>query len=110
VFADLETSYRATAFAPVYVVAVPPSHVANTKPNRVRDRKRAVLRFFAHPSLAIPENWHATWLVLRTLDEQAAVQAIEGEGHRPVYSDGRFVVFKVPQVASSVTVILKQQP
>jgi hypothetical protein len=96
VFADLETSYRATAFAPVYVVAVPPSHTANTKPNRIFVRKRAVLRFFAQPSFAIPERWHADWLVLRKDDEHAAVQAIEGQGASPVYADSGFVVFKVP--------------
>ncbi len=92
VFADLETSYRATAFAPVYVVAVPPSHAANTKPNRVFDRKRAVLKFFRAPSLTVPRNWHADWLVLR---RGQPVEAIERNGLRPVYRDGRFVVFRL---------------
>ncbi|MFL5958782.1 MAG: hypothetical protein ACJ75G_00740 [Gaiellaceae bacterium] len=92
VFADLETSYRATAFAPVYVVAVPPSHVANTKPNRVRARKRAVLKFFRHPGLTVPRNWHADWLIL-TRGEP--IDAIERAGLRPVYRDGRFVVFRL---------------
>jgi hypothetical protein len=92
VFADLETSYRATAFAPVYVVGVPPSHVANTKPNRVRDRKRAVLKFFRQPGLTVPQNWHAGWLILRRSEP---VRAIERDGLKPVYRDGRFVVFRL---------------
>ncbi len=92
VFADLETSYRATAFAPVYVVAVPPSHVANTKPNRVRDRKRAVGKFFRDPGLTVPQNWHAGWLILRRSEP---VAAIEGDGLQPVYADSRFVVFRL---------------
>jgi hypothetical protein len=92
VFADLETSYRATAFAPVYVVAVPPSHVANTKPNRVRDRKRAVLRFLRTRDLSIPRNWHADWLILRSNEP---VAAIEDDGLQPVYRDARFVVFRL---------------
>jgi hypothetical protein len=34
VFADLETSYRIAAYAPVYVAAAPPAHVADTGKNR----------------------------------------------------------------------------
>jgi hypothetical protein len=94
VFADLETSYRATAFAPVYVVAVPPSHAANTRPNRLAARRRAVVRFLVHPSLAELRAWHAGWLVLRR-DERKQWQAIERLGRRPVYADGGFVVFKL---------------
>jgi hypothetical protein len=93
VFGDLETSYRATAFAPVYVVAVPPSHVANTKPNRVHDRRRAVLKFFAHPNLAIPVRWHAGWLVLK---RNGPIRYVERQGLRPVYADARFLVFRLP--------------
>jgi hypothetical protein len=92
VFADLETSYRITAFAPDYVVGLPPAHVANTKPNRVRARKRAVLRFFAHPALTIPRAWGATWLVLR---RHEPVRAVEAQGVRPVYADDRFLVFRL---------------
>ena len=92
VFADLETSYRAVAYAPVYVVDVPPSHVANTKPNHLSQRKHAVLRFLRTHDLAIPRNWHAGWLVLRR-DEP--VRAIERQGLRPVYQDSGFVVFRL---------------
>jgi hypothetical protein len=94
VFADLETSYRATAFAPVYVVAVPPAHAANTRPNRLAARRQAVLNFFAHPSLAVPRAWHAGWLVLRR-DEGKQWQAIERLGRRPVYADDGFLVFSL---------------
>jgi hypothetical protein len=92
VFADLETSYRAVAYAPVYVVDVPPSHVANTRPNHLSERKSAVLRFLRTHDLSIPRNWHAGWLVLRR-DEP--VGAIERQGLRPVYQDGGFVVFRL---------------
>jgi len=34
VYADLETSYRISAYAPVYVATGPPAHVADTKANR----------------------------------------------------------------------------
>ncbi len=93
VFGDLETSYRITAFAPDYVVGLPPVHVADTKPNRVAERKRAVLRFFRRPTLAIPRAWGAGWLVLRRREPVAAVAAL---GAKRVYADDRFVVFTVP--------------
>jgi hypothetical protein len=92
VLGDLGTSYRAAAFAPVYVVAVPPTHAANTRPNELHKRKLAVLRFLEHPTLAVPRRWRAGWLVL-TREER--FRAIERQGLRPVYGDGQFVVFRV---------------
>ncbi|HKC77814.1 MAG TPA: hypothetical protein VKB70_05440, partial [Gaiellaceae bacterium] len=64
VLADLPTSYRATAFAPVYVVAVPPTHAANTRKNQLHKRKRAVLRFLDDPTLGVAQTWRAQWIVL----------------------------------------------
>jgi hypothetical protein len=93
VLADLSTSYRATAFAPVYVVAVPPTHAANTRPNQLRRRRLAVLRFIAHPTLAVVETWRAQWIVL-TRTEQKRLGAIESAGLRRAYADDRFVVFR----------------
>jgi hypothetical protein len=93
VFADLETSYRVVAFAPVYVVAAPPAHVANTRANHVRARRAAVLHFFSHhEDLAIPRKWGAGWLVLRRHER---VRAVEQQGLRPVYADGSYVVFRL---------------
>jgi hypothetical protein len=91
VLADLSTSYRATAFAPVYVVAVPPTHAANTHPNQLRKRRLAVLRFIAHPTLAVAQTWRAQWIVLTRAER---VSAVEREGLRPAYADDRFVVFR----------------
>ena len=92
-FSDLATSYRATAFAPVYVVAVPPTHAANTRPNELAKRRRGVLRFFTHPSLEEPQAWDAQWLVLT---RSGPVRTIERDGLQPRYEDNRFVVFRVP--------------
>ena len=39
VFSDLETSYRIEAYAPVYVSAAPPAHVADTKDNYPKKRR-----------------------------------------------------------------------
>ena len=92
VLADMGTSYRATGFAPVYVVAVPPTHAANTHPNELRKRKLAVLRFlFVDPTLEVAQRWRAQWIVLT---RQGPVHAIERQGLHPVYEDSRFVVFR----------------
>ena len=93
VFADLATSYRTEAFAPVYVVAVPPTHAANTRPNELAKRRRAVLRFFTHPGLEEPRAWGAQWLVLA---RSGPVEAMEHRGLHPAYADGKFVAFRVP--------------
>lgn len=93
VFGDLATGYQAVAYAPVYAVAVPPTHAANTKRNQIFKRKRAWLRFLADPTLAIPEHWRAEWIILRRPEP---VQAVESQGLRPVYEDRRFVVFRLP--------------
>jgi hypothetical protein len=95
VFGDLGTSYRAVAYAPVYAIAVPPSHAANTKPNQVFKRKRAWLKFLRDPSLYVPLRWRANWLVLRKSEHP---DAIEQQGLKPVYTDKRFVVFRLPSV------------
>ena len=46
VFSDLDTSYRIGAYAPVYVVAAPPGHVADTHENRPYARRGDVEQFF----------------------------------------------------------------
>jgi hypothetical protein len=88
VYADLETSYRISAYAPVYVANGPPAHVANTKANRPYARKADWSRFLLTGALAIPRSYHAGWLVLR-----------RGEGVHPhatlVYRDTRFRVYRL---------------
>ena len=51
VLAPIQTSYRVAAFAPVYVAAMPQSHVADTEENQSRERQRDVIRFFARGKL-----------------------------------------------------------
>jgi hypothetical protein len=88
VYADLETSYRISAYAPVYVANGPPAHVANTKANRPYARRADWNRFLLTGALAIPRSYHAGWLVLR-----------RGEGVHPhatlVYRDTRFRVYRL---------------
>jgi hypothetical protein len=64
VFSDLETSYRISAYAPVYVASAPPAHVADTKANYPYGRRKATIRYFRTGDIRIPERLQATWLVL----------------------------------------------
>jgi hypothetical protein len=88
VYADLETSYRISAYVPVYVANAPPTHVADTKANDPAGRRAAWLEFRRTHNLAIPRHYGAGWIVLRG-DEQA------GPGARLVYRDGRFRVYRL---------------
>jgi len=88
VYADLETSYRISAYAPVYVANGPPAHVANTKANRLAARVADLKKFLRTRALSIPRSYHAGWLVLR-----------RGERVRPgatlVFRDNRFRVYRL---------------
>jgi hypothetical protein len=88
VYADLATSYRISAYVPVYVANAPPSHVANTKANDPAGRRAAWLRFLHTHDLAIPRHYGAGWLVL------GGREAV-GPGARLVYRDARFRVYRL---------------
>jgi hypothetical protein len=64
VIAPLEVSYRALAAAPVYVVAAPPTHVADTEKNRPYGRARDVRRWLAARDPSIPRRYGATWAIV----------------------------------------------
>ena len=98
VFADLETSYRISGYAPVYVCAAPPAHVADTKANRPAARRADVIAFLRTGSLAIPRRFGAGWLVLRRHEPVARVEA---QGARVAYRDVSFVVFRLSAVKTS---------
>ena len=90
VFSDLETSYRIAAFAPVYVAAAPPAHVADTVDNRPQERRNDVRRFFRKPDLAIARRYGARWLVVDDARFRVRLPL------RPVYADGRYTLYRVP--------------
>jgi len=89
VFSDLATSYRIEAYAPVYVAAAPPAHVADTKENQPYKRRLDVIDFLRTGSLAIPRRYHADWIVVATrrFDLKLAL--------RPAYKDDRFVLYRL---------------
>jgi hypothetical protein len=90
VFSDLETSYRIAAFAPVYVAAAPPAHVADTAANRPYSRRISVIRFFRTGDLAILDRYHADWLVVD--DRRFRI----GPRWTLAYSDERYSLYHRP--------------
>jgi hypothetical protein len=64
IIAPLETSYRLVAAAPVYVVAAPVAHVADTKANRPLVRAAAVAHWLKTGDPAVPREYGATWEVV----------------------------------------------
>jgi hypothetical protein len=87
VFSDMETSYRISAYVPVYVASAPPAHVANTRANFPYGRRLATIRYFLTGDIRIPERFHATWLVVAKSRFHVHVP------WRLVYSDPRFALY-----------------
>lgn len=94
VFADLETSYRVAAAAPVYVAANPPAHVADTEDNRPYERRKDVKRFLRTGDLAIPERYGYDYLVIDRL-------RLDINPELPVvYRDERYTLYRASQSAA----------
>jgi hypothetical protein len=88
IIASPQTSYHLVAAAPVYVVASPPTHVADTKANDPKRRRRDWLRFLHSGDAAIPRGYGAGWVVLRGRER------LRGGG-RLVYRDSVFRVYRL---------------
>ncbi|HEU6451739.1 MAG TPA: hypothetical protein VFT57_09990, partial [Gemmatimonadaceae bacterium] len=65
VIAPITTSYEIEAVAPVYVVAAPLTHVANTVANRPVERWRAVRHWVLTNDPNVAERYGATWAIRR---------------------------------------------
>jgi hypothetical protein len=65
VIAPVQMSYRILAAAPVYVVAAPVAHVADTTANMPYVRVQDVNHWLATGDPAIPRKYGATWAVRR---------------------------------------------
>src|SRR5262249_37486382 len=89
VFSDMQTSYRIAAAAPVLIAAAPPEHVADTKKNDPYERRKEVREFYRSGDLAIPRHYGARWLVIARFQRRPALSL------RPVYSDSRYVVYRL---------------
>jgi hypothetical protein len=89
VFSDVNTSYRIAAFAPVYVAAASPAHVADTEENRPYERREDVNAFLVSGDVAIPRRYGARYVVID--HSRFDVQA-RGRG---LYRDGRFLLLRI---------------
>jgi hypothetical protein len=99
VFANLETAYRVAAYAPLYVAAAPPAHVARTTENHPYERRWDVVRFFNREAVTdeqrrtILARYGADWLLVdRTRRYPTSFVA----GLEVVYEDGRYTLYRVP--------------
>jgi hypothetical protein len=90
VFSDLETSYRISAYAPVYVASASPAHVADTKANRPYGRRLATIRYFRTGDARIPKQFHAGWIVVDRHRFHVRVP------WQLVYRDDRFSLYRRP--------------
>jgi hypothetical protein len=63
VLAPIQVSYRATANAPVYVVALPVAHVADTRANDPNGRARAVRHWTLTNDPRVATRYGATWAI-----------------------------------------------
>jgi hypothetical protein len=90
VYSDLETSYRIAAYAPVYVAAAPPSHVADTEENRPYERREETIRFFETGDLSIAADAGADWLVVDRNRYELEASLEE------VYADSRYTLYRLP--------------
>ena len=63
VLAPVKTSYRVSGQAPVYVVAAPVTHVANTKANDPYSRARAVRHWVLTNDPRVAGRYGATWAI-----------------------------------------------
>jgi hypothetical protein len=89
VFSDLETSYRIAAFAPVYVAAAPPGHVADTHQNRPYARRNDVEQFFRTGDYHITSRYGAGWLVVDTARSTLTID-------KPlVWADSRYAIYRL---------------
>jgi hypothetical protein len=63
VLADLQTSYRVAAAAPVYIVGAPVTHVANTTKNLPYVRRAAIEHWILTKDPRVARRYGATWQI-----------------------------------------------
>jgi len=90
VFSDDATAYRIAAYAPVYINAAPPAHVADTKDNLPYTRRGDAARFFREKgNLSIPRRYGARWIVI---DEDVHPLTLSLPR---VYRDDRYALYRL---------------
>ena len=104
VLSNVETSYRISADAPVYVAASLPGHVARTSANRPYQRQWDAVRFFYRTDVTDAERWAilrrygAGWIVVDR--HQRSTRFVRQ--FRRAYSDSRYRLYRVAVVPPAV--------
>ena len=99
VFAPVETAYRVTAAAPVFVAATLPFHVADTGATRPHRRQRDAIRFFNPAQLSdsertvLLERYGADYVLV---DKTRAYPEEFAATLEPIYEDGRYLLLRAP--------------
>jgi hypothetical protein len=89
VFSHDDISYAIAAYAPVYIAAAPPGHVADTKANRPYERRADVQKFFRTGDLAIPRRYGAGWIVVKSARSTLKIDLPKA------YSDSEYVLYRL---------------
>jgi hypothetical protein len=98
VLSNVETSYRISADAPVYVAASLPGHVARTRANRPYERQWDAVRFFFRTDVTDAERWailrryDVAWIVVDR--HQRSTRFVQR--FRRTYADTRYRLYRVP--------------
>ncbi len=89
VVSDPETSYRIAAEAPVYIVAAPPAHVADTRRNHSRRRVLDVRGYLRGRDPGFPQRVGARWVLV---DRRRSDLRPHGQ---LVYDDARYLLYRL---------------
>jgi hypothetical protein len=98
VFSDRKTAYRLVAYAPVYVNASAPGHVAEVPANQVLARVRDTRHFFWDTGVpdsereAILRRWGAAWVLV---NKKRSHPQLFLDRFPVVYEDARFALYDV---------------
>jgi hypothetical protein len=97
VLSDPVTSYRIAGYAPVYILAAPLAHVAQTASNRPYERIAEVDRFFAASTSAAARRqliarYGVDWILVDRARTESSGFPVS---LKPVYDDGRYALFRV---------------
>ncbi|MDX6513898.1 MAG: hypothetical protein QOE36_3402, partial [Gaiellaceae bacterium] len=91
VLSDLQTSYLIGAAAPVYVVANPVEHVADTHANRSHERRLDVNHYLARGDPAILRKWNVQFVVVDLRRPHRRLRLPR------LYGDRRYLLYRVPR-------------
>jgi hypothetical protein len=96
VLSDPVTSYQIAAYAPVYILAAPLAHVAQTASDRPLERIAEVDGFFSSASAVdrreLVDRYDVGWIVV---DRARSPSSASFDKVERVFDDGRFALFRV---------------